>query len=216
MHVLKFLKARANVGLLAALYQSRVLVLVSALLVFASLIVGGCGVYVPRTVSLWADVHPQGWVVFTGSRAPFPPPQKPQDLTSKILLFHPALGVTLSVIEDPSEDLSWPRWGADDALYVIGDSRKIYRIPMNFDDIERLVYDPSLLLQLKPLSLHNTQRLWADFKGSISALAPSPHGRYMAFLRESRGYDSQQFTVVILDLEQDPQRWPYLDTLCIQ
>lgn len=186
------------------LYQRRVSVYAWALLVFTVLVIGGCGVYTPPMVSLWADVHPQGWVVFTGSRAPFPPPQKPQDLPSKILLFHPALGMSVIALQDPQEDFSWPRWGAD-ALYWIGNGQKIYRLPAHFDDLERLIYDPSLLLQGKPLSLQDAQLLWRD-EGAISALAPSPYGRYIAFLRESGDYSYKQFTAVIIDIEQDPPK----------
>ncbi|MFN4218331.1 MAG: hypothetical protein ACK4HB_03515 [Candidatus Bipolaricaulia bacterium] len=171
------------------------------------LLLGGCGVYVPQTVSLWADVHPQGWVVFTGSRAPFPPPppQKPIDLANKILLFHPALGVTLTTVEEPSVELSWPRFGPNDALYFIGNSQKIYKLSISFDDMERSIYDPQLLLQAKPRSLQEAQLLWTD-EGGISALALSPDGRYIAFLRESESYSNKQFAVVIVDMAQDPPK----------
>ncbi|MCS7198340.1 MAG: hypothetical protein NZ930_06670 [Candidatus Bipolaricaulota bacterium] len=177
--------------------QRRVVTL--ALLGLAVFTVSSCDLYVPQTISLWADVHPQGWVVFTGSRPPFPPPPKPQDLTNKILLFHPALGMTITLLQDPFEDFSWPRWSTD-ALYWIGNSRTVYRLPVSFDNIERWIYDPSALLQAKPLSLQAAERLWADFKGSIRALAPSPDGRYLAFLRETE----KRFTIAVIDLVQNP------------
>lgn len=178
--------------------------IISGILVTALVLVSGCGFQPPPITALWADVHPQGWVVFTGSRPPFPPPTRDGYYVSyddKLLLFHPHLGTTITFLEDSRESFSWPRWLStlySDELYWIGNQQKIYRMTVNLSELEGALADP---LQIRlPMTLQDAKLLWADESGTISALAPSPDGKFVAFLREHE----RQFAVVILDIQQDP------------
>ncbi len=171
-------------------------------LLLCTVLVGSCS-YLPTSpiTALWADVHPQGWVVFTGSRPPFPPPTQPYGYDDKLLLYHPHLGTVITLLEDASDTFSWPRWDATsyaDRLYWIGGQQRIYRLVVDFAEIERAISHP-LDSQL-PFSLEDAELLWTDEEGEISALAPSPDGRLLAFLREYQG----RFSVVVLDAEQSP------------
>lgn len=152
--------------------------------------------------ALWADVHPQGWVVFTGARPPFPPPTARSYYgDDKLLLFHPYLGITATLLEDPMESFSSPRWLAmpdGDELFWVASQQKVYGMAVSFAEIERMISEP---LQSKlPLSLQDATLIWAEESGTIHSLAPSSEGRYLALLRE----DSGQFTVVVLDMKSTP------------
>ncbi len=178
------------------------IIIISTLVVIVAL--GGCGFQTPPVTALWADVHPQGWVVFTGSRPPFPPPSQPYGsyagYDDKLLLFHPHLGTTITILEDASGTFSWPRWSTSpdsDKLYWISDSRRVYRLAIDLSGIASAISDP--LQSQPPLTLEDAELLWTD-EGAISALAPSPDGKFLAFLREYEW----QFTVVVLDVEQNP------------
>jgi hypothetical protein len=180
----------------------RTLIISSTLIAMVAL--SGCGFQTPPVTALWADVHPQGWVVFTGSRPPFPPPSQPYGsyagYDDKLLLFHPHLGTTITILEDASGTFSWPRWSASpygSKLYWISNRGRVYRLAIDFSEIERAISDP--LQSRPPLTLEDAELLWTD-EGAISALAPSPDGKLLAFLRE---YD-HQFTVVVLDVEEGP------------
>ncbi len=176
----------------------------SGVLLLCAVLVGGCGLQPPPITALWTDIHPQGWVVFTGSRPPFPPPTQPYSYVGyddKLLLYHPHLGTVITLLEDTSDTFSWPRWDVTsyrDRLYWLGGHRRIYRLVVDFTEIERAISNP--LGNRLPLSLKDAELLWTDEEGAISALAPSPDGRLLAFLRE---YQSR-FSVVVLDVEQSP------------
>jgi hypothetical protein len=177
------------------------IIMISTLVAIVAL--SGCGFLTPPVTALWADVHPQGWVVFTGSRPPFPPPSQPYSYAGyddKLLLFHPHLGTTITILEDASGTFSWPRWSASpysSKLYWISNRGRVYRLAIDFSEIERAISDP--LQSRPPLTLEDAELLWTD-EGAISALAPSPDGKLLAFLRE---YDGQ-FTVVVLNVEESP------------
>jgi hypothetical protein len=180
----------------------RTLIIISTLI--ATVALSGCGFQTPPVTALWADVHPQGWVVFTGSRPPFPPPSQPYGsyagYDDKLLLFHPHLGTTITILEDASGTFSWPRWSASpysSELYWISNRGRVYRLAIDFLEIERAISDP--LQSRPPLTLEDAELLWTD-EGAISALAPSPDGKLLAFLREY----NHQFTVVVLDVEEGP------------
>lgn len=175
--------------------RRRVLGKALALLVFATAL-SGCGLPSLVPIPAWVDVHPQGWVVFTGARPPFPPPT-PQSRygDDKLWLFHPHLGLTVTLLEDPSESFSSPRWLAmpeGDYLFWVASQQKIYGMSVDFTKIEQMISEP---LQSKlPFALQDAMLIWTEESGVIHAPSPSPDGRYLAFLRE----DERGFTVVVL------------------
>jgi hypothetical protein len=117
------------------------------------------------------------------------------------LLFHPHLGITVTLLESPSESFSSPRWLATpygDELFWVASHQKIYAMSANFAEIEQMISAP-LQSQL-PLSLQAATLIWTEESGTIQSISPSPDGRYLAFLRE---YEDQ-FTIVVLDVEQTP------------
>nr|BAL58360.1 hypothetical protein HGMM_OP1C055 [Candidatus Acetothermum autotrophicum] len=170
-------------------------------LLTATITLSSCSLPSVVPTALWADVHPQGWVVFTGARPPFPPPTAQSYYDDKLLLFHPYLGITATLLEDPRESFSSPRWLATpdvDELFWVASQQKIYAMAVSFAEIERIISEP--LQSTLPLSLQDARLLWAEESGVIHSLAPSPDGRFLAFLREESG----QFTVVVLDTESTP------------